>query len=163
MKPQGESRLPPDAAPEAKTLAELADQIHRRFIQLEEAEAPDQAEAEAAKAFAPYYQEYLDLGGKPFQPTRDGLLDLVTLEEKCRGKVTSQRGDSTQRRIEGEWSQPMSKGKIKTALGLASYYRLDRLSEEGVYRIRRDPNNRQRWMIRLDTLDSEMRQRFRTM
>lgn len=54
----------------------------------------------------------------------------------------------------------MSKGKIKATLRLQSYYVLDKLSKERVYWIRQDLQNRQRWMIRLDTLDSETRQRF---
>jgi hypothetical protein len=162
MKPQGEGSPPSQSEPAPKTLEELADQIHRRFIRFEDVRAPDQVETEAARAFAPYYQKYLGLGGKPFQTTKNWLLDLVTLEQRCRGKVTSQLDGSTQRHMEGEWSQPMSKGKIKAALGLDSYCQLDKLSKEGVYRIRQHAKSRQRWMIRLDTVDSETRQKFRT-
>ena len=162
MKPQGEGSPPSQSEPAPKTLEELADQIHRRFIRFEDVRAPDQVETEAARAFATHYQTYLDLGGKPFETTKNWLSDLIALEQRCRMKVIWGRGDSTQRPTEGDWSHPMSKGRIKAALGLASYYMLDKLSKKGVYQLRRDPNNRQRWMIRLDTLDSETRQRFGT-
>ena len=160
MKPEGEGGPPSQFEPGVKTLEELANQIHHCFIRLEDAEAPDQVEAEAARAFGIYYRKYLDLGGKPFETTKNWLFDLIALEQRCTGEVTSQAADTTQRRMEGEWSQPMSKGRIKGVLRLDSYGQLDKLSKEGVYRIRPAPNSRQRWMIRLDTLDSETRRRF---
>jgi len=52
------------------------------------------------------------------------------------------------------------KSRIKAALGIDSYYRLDKLAERGVYELKQDPNNRQRWTIRLDTLDPQARDRF---
>ena len=85
MKPEGEGGPPSQSEPEPRTLEELADQIHHLFIRLENAGAPDQAEAKAARAFATYYQTHLDLGGRPFQPTKNWLWDLVTLEQRCRG------------------------------------------------------------------------------
>ena len=160
MKSTGSDTLRPESEP--KTLEELAGRIHRCFLQLENAGTSDWVQAEAARAFDLYYPQYVDLGGKPFRPVKDWLLDLITLEERCRGKVLSKPQDSPFRPANGEWSQPMSKGKIKAALRLDSYYMLDKLSREGVYRIRQDPSSRQRWMIRLDTLDSETRQRFCT-
>jgi hypothetical protein len=160
MKPTGSGRLQSESGP--KTLEELAGRIHRCFLQLEDAGTSDWIQAEAARAFDLYYPQYLDLGGRPFRPVKDWLLDLTTLEERCRGEVLSKPQDSPVRPANGKWSQPMNKGNIKAALGLDSYYLLDKLSKEGVYRIRQDPNNRQHWMIRLDTLDSETRQKLRT-
>lgn len=136
MKPKREGRPPRQSEPEPRALEELADQIHGLFIRLEDAGAPDQVEAKAARAFAIYYQKHLELGGRPFQATKNWLFDLVTLEQRCAGEVTSELDNSTQRRVEGEWSQPMSKGKIKAALGLDSYYMLDKLSKERVYWMR---------------------------
>ena len=75
-------------------LEELADEIHCLFIRLEDAGAPDQVEAKTARAFATHYQTYLDLGGKPFETTKNWLWDLVTLEQRCRDS----RYQATQRR-----------------------------------------------------------------
>ena len=84
MKPQREGSPSPQSEPEPKTLEELADEIHCLFIRLEDAGAPDQVEARTARAFATHYQTYLDLGGKPFETTKNWLWDLVTLEQRCR-------------------------------------------------------------------------------
>jgi hypothetical protein len=144
----------------AKGLEGLAGQIHRSFVRLEDAGTPGGIQAEAARAFALHYREYLALGGKPFQSSENGLTDLIILEERCRGRVPARRPERLTSPPNGEWSQPMKKAEIRKALGLDNYYTLSRLVEEGVYRLRQDPKNRQRWAIRLDTLDAETRRRF---
>jgi hypothetical protein len=158
MKPTVSNRLLPESEP--KTLEELAGRIHRYFLRLEDAGTSDWVQAEAARAFELYYPQYLGLGGKPFRPEKNGLLDLITLEERCRGEVPSRLPDSLSRPAKGEWSRPMKKREIVAALGLDTYYALSKLSEKGIYRLRQDQNSRQRWTVRLDTLDAETRERF---
>jgi len=160
MKRTESDRPPPESRPDPQALEELAGQIHQRFLQLENTGTPDRVQDEAAKAFDFYHQRYLELGGKPFQTTENYLHDLVTLETQCQGEATPKPPDSRPAPIRGEWSRPMKNTEIREALGLDSYYALSRLAEKGVYQLRQDPNNRQQWMIRLDTLDSETRQRF---
>ncbi len=145
MKSQRDYSPSPQSDPGPKSLAELADQIHRRFIQLEDAEAPHQAEVQAAIIFASCYCEYLAPRGRPFPATKNWLLDLLTLEEKCRGKVPAQLDGSLPKGVQGEWSQPMSKTKIKAALGLPSFYMLDTLAKESVYTIRQSSNSYAPW------------------
>jgi len=160
MKPTASNRLPPSSEPDPKTLKELAKQIHLCFLQLENGGTPDWIQAEAARVFDLFYQKYLDLGGGPFPATENWFLDLITLEGQCRGEVTRKPQARRCRPVRGEWSKPMSKSRIKAALGIDSYYRLDKLAEQGVYELKQDPNNRQRWTIRLDTLDPQARGRF---
>jgi hypothetical protein len=129
-------------------MEELADQIHLCFLQLETGNAPDSVETETARAFDFYYRRYLELGGKPFRLTKNWLGDLVALEERCRGEIQSTL-DHPDNAGTGQSSKPMKKAEIREVLGVDSYYILNKLAEEGVYQLRRDPTNRQRWMIRL--------------
>ncbi len=145
---------------EAKSLEELAGQIHRSFLRLENAGTHEWIQAETARAFGFYYRQYLSLGGLPFQPTKNRLEDLILLEERCRGQLPSNYPDSLAGPRNGQWSKPMKKAEIREALGLDSYYALSQLAGKGVYQLRQDPTNRQRWTIRLDTLDPETQRRF---
>ena len=141
MKPTTNGRLRPES--EAKSQEELAGQIHRSFLQLENAGTHEWIQAEAARAFGFYYRQYLALGGKPLQSTKNWLEDLILLEERCRGQLPSNSPDSLASSRNGDWSKPMKKAEIREALGLDSYYALSRLAEKGVYQLRQDPNNRQ--------------------
>jgi len=160
MRSKPKSRHQPPAANEAKTLKELANEVHRFFLWLEDAGTLDSSKAQGVRTFNLYYRQYLTLGGQPFQPTNNLLQDLIALEERCRGEMPSTIRRNLIAPAKGEWSQPMSKSRIKAALGIDSYYRLDKLAERGVYELKQDPNNRQRWTIRLDTLDPQARDRF---
>jgi len=160
MRSKPKSRHKPPAATAAKTLKELADEVHRCFLWLEDAGTPDWVEAKAVKAFNRYYRQYLALGGEPFQPTNNLLQDLIALEAQSRGETPTAIQPNRIAPANGEWSQPMSKSRIKAALGIDSYYQLDKLAGQGVYELKQDPNNRQRWTIRLDTLDPQARERF---
>jgi len=58
-----------------------------------------------------------------------------------------------------EWSKPMSKGTIATALRLQNAYALTKAAEAGVYKLR-PAGNRQRWQIRLNGLPAEARKKL---
>ena len=150
----------PRVQSEAQNFEDLADQIHRSFLRLENGETPDSIHTEAARAFDRHYRQYLALGGKPFQFAEDWLQNLILLEERCRVHLPADRPDRLTGSRNGEWSKPMKKAEIRKALGLDSYYALSQLAERGVYQLRQDPTNRQRWTIRLDTLDPETRRKF---
>jgi len=160
MRAKPKSTHQPPTVTTAKTFKELADEVHRCFLWLENAGTPDCIEAQGMEAFHLYYRQYLALGGQPFQPTNNLLWDLIALEERCRGEMPSSIRDNPIATAKGEWSQPMTKSRTKAALGIDSYYQLDKLAEQGLYELKQDPNNRQRWTIRLDTLDPQARERF---
>lgn len=111
-------RLPREAGPDPQTLEELADWIHRCFLQLENSGTPDKARDEAAEAFDLYDQRYLELGGEPLQTTENYLHDLGTLEARCRGEPARKPPESRPAPARGEWSRPMKKTEIT---GLAAH------------------------------------------
>jgi hypothetical protein len=67
--------------------------------------------------------------------------------------------DTAHSERQGEWSRPLSKEVMATALGLLSAYKLTVLAERGVYKVR-PAGNRQTWQICLSGLPEEARKKL---